>query len=142
MILNLTKILCLNTVLYVRLYGGNRNLSVFNCFLRRNSSIESLKKKLTNNNKNLNNSIFYNNRFVRAISNQTTSDEKFSGENFSSKSSSSSSIVEPSAYAKTTPEIIIENLNEGIVELQLNRLQGKNSLNKKILFEVLYLFFI
>ena len=73
---------------------------------------------------------------------QTTSDEKFSGENFSSKSSSSSSIVEPSAYAKTTPEIIIENLNEGIVELQLNRLQGKNSLNKKILFEVLYLFFI
>lgn len=51
------------------------------------------------------------------------------------KNQSSAPISDGSASIENS-ELIIQHLHEGIVEVQLNRAQAKNSLSKKLLFEV------
>ena len=64
---------------------------------------------------------------------QNNSQSQLESQLFVSKLSTSST---SQAKSNEQAELIIQNLNEGIVELQLNRSLGKNSLSKKLLFEV------
>ncbi|CAF0968948.1 unnamed protein product [Brachionus calyciflorus] len=48
---------------------------------------------------------------------------------------STTTTSQSNSLAKEQSELIVQHLNEGIVELQLNRSLGKNSLSKKLLFE-------
>jgi hypothetical protein len=69
--------------------------------------------------------------------------QRFYATSSSSSSSSSSASTLKDTNAKgteTAPELIVQHHNEGIVEVQLNRVEGKNSLSKRLLFEVLYFF--
>ena len=48
----------------------------------------------------------------------------------------STSSLKSSSTGSDQSELIVQNLSDGIVELQLNRSLGKNALSKKLLFEV------
>jgi hypothetical protein len=130
MLLNITKSMCLGALVNVRINGNRSLCSFFNANGRVNSSTtgistaESLQRSLLLPPLNLYNSLLYNNRLVRSIA---SSSSQSSGDGSNSGQSSSS----PSS------ELSIEHhLNEGIVEVQLNRPQGKNSLSKRLLSEV------
>jgi hypothetical protein len=126
MLLNFSKNLGLGALINVRI-SGNRSICSF--FNKSSACIttESLQKSLLPLSANIHTSILYNNRIVRSI---TTSSQT------QSKSHSSSQSTTDSPQSSPNPELTVQFLNEGIVELQLNRPQGKNSLSKQILSEV------
>ena len=133
MLFNFTKTFCLNTVLNIRI-NTNRSLSILNSYtnyLTKNAIRVQEPANIFPYSKQLPKSFSTSSIFSR--SSQTTStDTNSSSTNSSSTSSSSSKSNDPNSGA----ELIIEHLNEGIVEVQLNRTQGKNALSKKLLFEL------
>jgi hypothetical protein len=129
MLLNITKYISLN----VRI-GGNRS---FCSFLNNKNLCSAVPLTLQSLEKFLlqpceaRNSILYNNHIVRSIA--TSSQKTAAAPSTSSDSTGGNST---STGDQQSGELIVQHLNEGIVELQLNRVQGKNALSKKILYEV------
>lgn len=120
MLLNLTKAFCLNAVLAnlkIKNHRSLTSLAAFGTLLRPASRLEAPVQSVVATQ-------------VRAINvsgftqNQSTNNP-------------TSTVSSEGSTSSSSPELIVEHLNEGIVEIQLNRIQGKNSLSKKLLFEVI-----
>jgi hypothetical protein len=58
---------------------------------------------------------------------------------YTSFTDKTSNVATHTTTSPATPDLVIERNYGGIVELKLNRSQGKNSLSKKLLSEVIYL---
>ena len=115
----------------------NKNISNGSKSLMRNYNFDKAKKlSLLNSNlfdkrtfsDNNNNNLLVKDLQQQQIKNYTTFTDKTANSATHTTASSSSA----------TPDLVIERNYGGIVELKLNRSQGKNSLSKKLLSEVVY----
>ncbi len=106
--------------------------------------LNSIKNKRLLNQRCLFSTIFLSNKIVISNKKQNywlnTQISSYVTSSNSGQSPQSTTVInsdsKSSEQTSDSSELIIEHLNEGIVEVQLNRVQGKNALSKKLLFEV------